>query len=122
MSSIFLVHSDKDNYFANKLGRKLKRDGYYVWIDEAEMQIGDSLIERIENGIEKMKYVGVVISCNSIKSHLVKKEINLAMHQEIKEKEIRVLPMLLDTVKLPGFLKDKFYVDFRNGKLFQKSY
>ena len=45
MSSIFLSHNSKDKHFVRKLANDLRRQGFYVWVDEAEIKLGDSLIE-----------------------------------------------------------------------------
>ncbi len=120
-SSIFLSHSHADKDFVNKLAKDLKGAGYYVWTDYAEIKIGDSLIEKIREGIDKVDYVGVVISRNSINSEWVKKEVDIAMTQEIEGRRVKVLPILLDDVKLPGFLESKKYADFKSESLYKKS-
>jgi len=110
MSSIFLSHSHGDKSFVNTLAKDLRISGYYVWTDDAEIKIGDSLIQKIREGIDKVEYVGAVLSYNSINSEWVIKELDIAMNQEIEGKKVKVLPLLLDDVELPGFLKGKKYV------------
>ena len=39
--SIFLSHNSKDKPFVRKLAERLKRHGVSVWLDEAELNIGD---------------------------------------------------------------------------------
>lgn len=121
MSSIFISHSHEDKKFVNKLAKDLREEGYYVWIDDAEIKIGDSLIEKIREGIDKVAYVGAVISNNSINSEWVKRELDIAMNQEIEGKKVRVLPILLDDVCIPGFLVGKKYADFRKEDLYEDS-
>ena len=58
MSSIFLSHSHADKDFARRLAMDLKRAGVRIWLDEAELKIGDSLIEKIREGIDQMEYLG----------------------------------------------------------------
>jgi len=121
MSSIFLSHSHADKSFVNKLARDLRRPGYFVWTDDAEIKIGDSLIQKIREGIDKVAYVGAVISHSSIDSEWVKKELDIAMNQEIEGRKVKVLPLLLDDVELPNFLKGKRYADFRDNRRYKKS-
>jgi hypothetical protein len=134
MSSIFLSHSHKDKTFVNELASDLRRSGYYVWTDDAEIKIGDSLIpddaeikigdsliQKIREGIDRVAYVGVVLSIDSINSEWVKKELDIAMNQEIEGRRVKVLPLLLDDVELPGFLIGKKYADFRDKQLYDKS-
>ena len=112
MSSIFLSHNSKDKPFVRKLANDLRRQGFYVWVDEAEIKLGDSLIEKIREGLDRVEYVGVVLSQNSINSEWVKKEIDIAMNQEIEGKRVKVLPIMLEKVDPPSFLKGKLYADF----------
>lgn len=112
MISIFLCHSSKDKGFARRLSEDLKNNGIKVWIDEAEIKVGDSLIEKIEEGIEELQYLGIILSPNSSGSSWVKKELNVAMLREIKAKRVKVLPILYKECKIPIFLEEKKYADF----------
>lgn len=112
MSSIFLSHSSVDKPFVRKLAADIRRNGHYAWVDEAEIKIGDSLFQKIEEGIVNTDYLGVVISGNSIKSEWVTREVRIALTQEIHGKRVKVLPILLENVDIPAFLLDKKYADF----------
>ncbi len=112
MSSVFLSHSHADKPFARKLGADLRKAGHAVWIDEAEINIGDSLIEKIREGIDQVDYVAAVISSNSAESKWVTRELDIASNREIEEDRVIVLPILIENVGLPGFLKGKLYGNF----------
>ena len=114
MSSIFLSHSHADKPFARKLAADLRKAGHAVWIDEAEINIGDSLIEKIREGLDQVDFVAAILSSASIASPWVTRELDIASNREIKEMRVVVLPLLLEQVELPGFLKGKFYGDFTN--------
>lgn len=90
----------------------LRSQGFYVWVDEAEIKLGDTLIEKLRDGLDRFAYVGVVLPNNSVNSHWAKKEIDIAMNKEIEDKRVKVLPLMLEKVDLPYFLKGKLYVDF----------
>ena len=62
MSSIFLSHNSVDKPFVRKLANDLRRGGHYAWVDEAEIKVGDSLIDKIEEGIDNTDFFGVTIS------------------------------------------------------------
>lgn len=119
--SIFLSHNHNDKEFVRKLGSDLKQDGIRVWIDEAEILVGDSLLSKVETAIEKMEYLGVVLSKKSLESTWVNRELRLALSSEFYSNKVKVLPILLEDVILPGFLKDKLYADFRDKNLYQDS-
>ncbi len=119
--SIFLSHNHKDKEFVRKLGGDLAQDGIRVWIDEAEILVGDSLLYKVETAIEEMEYLGVILSKHSLQSEWVNRELKLALSDEFYHKKVKVLPILLEDVTLPGFLKDKLYADFRDKSLYQDS-
>jgi tellurite resistance protein len=118
MSSIFLSHSHADKPFVRKLAADLRRAGARAWVDEAEMQVGDSLIEKIREGIDEMEYVGAVLSPSSVASQWVQRELDVAMNQEIAGKRVKVLPILLQDCDMPGFLVGKLYADFRSQEAY----
>lgn len=112
MSKIFLSHTRIDKPFVRKLAADLRNYGHTVWIDEAEINIGDSLIGKIREGLDSVDFIAVILSKASIESEWVKKELEIASNREIKEKRVVVLPIKIEDVQLPGFLEGKFYGDF----------
>jgi len=119
--SIFLSHSSSDKRFAHRLGELLTAYGVTTWIDKAEIKVGDSLLQKITEGIEKMDYLGVILSPTSISSGWVQKELRIATTMEIEQKQVKVLPILYRDCDIPLFLQDKVYADFRNRSMFQHS-
>jgi len=117
--SIFMSHSSKDKFFVRSLAEHLRKYGIKVWLDEAEINIGDSLTEKIGEAIESTDYVGVVLSHNSINSEWVQRELQIALQKEIKGKKVVVLPILIEAVEIPPFLKDKLYADFTSTDKFE---
>lgn len=114
VSSIFISHSHYDKQFVRRLARDLRFHGIRVWVDEAELNIGDSLIQMISDAIETSEYFAVVVSSHSVESKWVLKELQIAMTEEIEGQRVVVLPLLVDDCDLPAFLTDKVYADFRS--------
>ena len=112
MISIFLSHNHNDRDFARQLRDRLRSHGIDIWLDEAEMHVGDSLISKIEGAIRDCEYLGVVLSPSSVSSNWVRREVNIALTQEIQGRRVKVLPLLFQKCELPGFLSDKLYADF----------
>jgi len=110
-----MCHSSKDKPFVRKVAEFLKKAGYKIWLDEAEIHIGESLMEKIGNAIDETDFFAIVLSKASVRSEWVKKELQAAMQKELKEKRVMVLPLLcepLDLKEIPPFLRDKKYADF----------
>ncbi len=122
MSSIFLSHSSKDKFFVRELAERLREYGVKVWLDEAEIKIGESLTEKVGRAIDEMDYVGVVLSSNSINSEWVQKELQVAMQKEFSKKKVVILPMLLEHVEIPPFLRDKLYADFTSPEQYESTF
>lgn len=59
----FISHAseDKDD-IVRKLAEALKESGFKVWYDEFELNVGDSLREKIDIGLKNSQYGIVVIS------------------------------------------------------------
>jgi TIR domain-containing protein len=113
MTSVFLAHSSADKPFVRRLAADLLARGVEVWFDEAELLVGDSLIERIQHGIKNTEYFGVVLSRSAVESAWVKREVEAALATEIAADRIKVLPILFEDCEIPQFLTAKLYADFR---------
>ncbi len=119
---IFLSHTSEDKPFVRRLKESLENHGVTkVWLDEAEIQIGDSLIKKIDEGLRMTKYIGVILSPRSIKSNWVEKELEIAMNREIGTGEVVVLPLVMEECDLPTFLQGKLYADFYSPEKYDES-
>lgn len=117
---IFLSHTGADKPFVRRLRNALREHGVpRVWVDEAEIEIGDSLIAKIEEGMRETRYIGVVLSSKSIDAPWVKKELDIAINREISGGEVVVLPLLYERCKLPTFLEGKLYADFTSAEQYE---
>ncbi len=112
--SIFLSHNYRDKPFVRTLAQDLSAMGVRVWLDEAELKVGDSLITKVSSAIDEMRYLGVVLSPNSVDSRWVREELNQALIGQLSARDTSVLPIMLADCQLPGFLRDRLYADFRD--------
>lgn len=110
--SLFLSHNHADRPFVQRLALDLSAQNIGYWLDCAEIKFGDSLIQKIRSGIDEADYLVAVLSPNSVKSPWVEKELDVAMTQEINDRRIKVIPLMIQPCELPGFLLGKFYADF----------
>lgn len=107
-----LCLADPVEGFASIAATLMARGVERVWLDEAEIDIGDSLIAKIEDGMKLSRFIAVMLSTKSIGAPWVKKEFDVAMNREIASGEVVVLPLLYEECELPEFLKGKLYADF----------
>ena len=115
-ASVFLSHNRTDKPFARRLAADLKRAGRVVWLDEEKIELGDSIQESIQKGIDESDYLAVVLSPDAVASKWVKQELRQALEREIRVDKITVLPLLYRDCEIPGFLRDKRYADCRTDE------
>ena len=120
--SVFLSHNWADKTFARKLAWDLKTKGCHVWIDEAEMKPGDSLLYKITDGIENIDYIAVVLSPDSVGSRWVEVELEMAMTRQVEDRTVRVVPLLYRDCDVPLFLRGKIYLDFRREDKYWRTF
>lgn len=113
MSAIYISYSTDDKKFAKKLTKDLEKSGHKPWLDEWEIKVGDSIHKKLEEGIANADFVVVILSPNAVQSGWVDNEWRAKHWEEIKKKEVLVLPVLLRDCEIPTLLKTKKYADFR---------
>lgn len=112
---LFLSYCHKDKKFAKKLALDLKSRGVKVWVDFWEINVGDSIVERINSGIEENDFVAVILSPFSVESKWVKTELAAGLMKELDEKRVVLLPILASKCKIPPLIKPKEYADFASN-------
>uniref|UniRef100_UPI00403FB55B toll/interleukin-1 receptor domain-containing protein n=1 Tax=Paenibacillus sp. FSL R7-0313 TaxID=2954532 RepID=UPI00403FB55B len=77
------------------------------------MKIGESIPGSISQALQVSDYVLVLLSKNSIKSAWVEQEWYTKYWDEITERKVKILPILIEDCNIPELLKTKKYADFR---------
>ena len=110
--SVFISYSHKDSDFVDDLHKRLIERDIPIFLDRLVLNVGDSIISKIENAIEESRLILVVVSSNSVESSWCRLELNSGWVREIEEKNVVVVPIVIDNCKMPLFLKTKKYADF----------
>lgn len=111
MSSVFISYSSKDASEARRLSRELTRHNIKTWIDEYEILPGDSITQKISEGIRQSDFLIVILSSNSLNSDWVRFEIENAFAKNREASSIRLIPVRIDDSSVPEYLKNIRYVD-----------
>lgn len=112
---IFISYSHNDKKFVDQFAAQLVKHHVNVWVDRWELNIGDSILEKVQEAIDESSALLVVLSKSSSASEWCKKEINGAFLKELEEKRVFVLPVLLEDCDIPLFVRGKLYADFRTS-------
>lgn len=111
--TLFISHSSMDKPFARLLATDLAEAGHSPWLDEWEIKIGESIPGSISRALQESDFVLVLLSNNSVESSWVQQEWYTKYWDEIAEKKVKILPILIEECNIPELLKTKKYADFR---------
>lgn len=113
---IFLCHASKDKKFVRRLSEELQENGIDTWLDENEILVGQSFINRMEEGIRESDFIVVVLTPNFLQGIWANQELQMALIHEVEVCKVKILPILKRDCDIPGFLRSKSYADFRGNK------
>ncbi|GEM_PF-4502892 len=115
MTNVFLSHSSIDKPFIRRLSTDLRENGINVWLDEENILPGQSIVERINQALEKNDFILLAVSRSFLESEWATWETNASINKAIQDKSDSVIPLLLEDVweSVPMLLADKCYIDFR---------
>jgi hypothetical protein len=65
-SDLFICHDSRDKEFVRPLARALQEQFVNVWYDEFSIAVGDSIIQRIDEGLQSCRLAVIVVSKNLI--------------------------------------------------------
>lgn len=112
MNKIFLCHASEDKKFVERLASDLMKFGIEVWFDKFEIKVGESLLEKINEGIMGSGYFAVVLSPRSVDKPWVRHEIQSAFAKKFKDEDFKILPVLYEDCDIPLYLAGLLYADF----------
>lgn len=96
---VFISHTSDDHEFVLALAEKLKNDGMDVWIDDWELNVGDSIVKRISEGLQKSSFLIVVFSKYSIKSEWVLRELIKKDIDNLRADELVIVAEQIKNIK-----------------------
>jgi len=91
---IFLSHAWEDKSFVEPLYQALK-DEFDVWYDKARITLGDSIYEKISEGIRECDFGVVVFSPNFLRKNWTQEELNGLKALQTEKRKV-ILPVLHD--------------------------
>lgn len=114
----FICYSHRNAGLVDRLAEDLKQAGIKVWQDALELQVGQSLHSRIQEGIERSDWLCLVLSPASIRSFYVRRiELESALQKMVEEqRDDFILPLRLGPPTkeerrfLPAIIRSKVYL------------
>lgn len=111
MANIFISHRKCDAYQARQLAEEIRKANHQVWLDEWHINLGDSIVQRINEGLEGASYVIVCYSSSGVTSPWMSREWMSTLARQLNGYNIKILPVLLAGGKPPAILADLKYAD-----------
>jgi hypothetical protein len=113
--TVFICYAHADAKFVDWLADRLNESGVDVWIDKWKIKLGDSITQRIHEGIGSSDFLIVVLSRTSVKSKWVREELNAASIRNIEEdKHAFILPLRTEECEIPMLLRHRKYANFKD--------
>ena len=116
LSGVFICHSSADKKFARRVVADLILGGAAPWIDACEIRPGDSIIGRIQSGIDACGTFVIILSPNSVASPWCRNELYMALTNQIQSGDVKIIPVKYRACEIPGFLRDKRYIDMTDSR------
>ena len=110
---VFLSHSSRDKDIVRALALRMRADGLRVWFDEWEIEVGDSIPLKIEEGLAQSKFLVLCMSAHSSLSDWTQLERQTVRFDDPLKRNRRLIPLRLDDAAIPGSLAQFAYVDWR---------
>ena len=112
---IFISHSSLDKPAATHLATVLNFCAIDVWLDDWELDVGQSLTDEIAKAMEDSRYIAILITENYNTTVWTKTEYKKALSREQKEGRTVMLPLIVGEAQIPDFIEDKIYIDLRTN-------
>jgi|SRR5688572_2715976 len=115
MTKVFISYSHRDAAFANMLVDDLREADIEVWIDQDAIEPGQSIAQKINQGLASTDYVLILVSGAYLNSKWTTSESNAALVAATDSQRENLIPLLLEDVwnDVPPLTRQRLFVDFR---------
>ncbi|HWS85370.1 MAG TPA: TIR domain-containing protein [Pyrinomonadaceae bacterium] len=109
---VFISHSSKDKAVVRPLAERLRADGLRVWYDDWELQPGDHVFSKIEEGLEHSRILLLCMSAHAFGSDWAQLESQTFRFRDPLNQQRRFIPLRLDATSLKGSLAQFSYINY----------
>jgi hypothetical protein len=111
MANVFISHRGGDSKEAEQLANEVRKAGHKVWIDTWEINVGDSIIEKMNEGLEGAIYLVLCYSSSGVLSPWMGREWMSALTRQLDGRGVKILPVRLTGGDPPAIIADIRYAD-----------
>lgn len=117
---VFISHSPKDKAVVRPLAERLRRDGVRVWFDEWELKPSDSILSRVEQGLERSRTLLFCMSAHAFGADWAILESQTLRFRDPLNKERRFIPLRLDESPIKSSLAQFLYINWPGNEGYGK--
>ncbi|MBK4216061.1 toll/interleukin-1 receptor domain-containing protein [Paracoccus caeni] len=114
-TKVFLCHASEDKEIVRRIYRDLISFELSPWMDEFEIKIGESIVDKINEAATVSDFAIFFISEASLGKAWVKKEWNAFLARSLSGNGPKIIPARLDNAEIPAIIADIRYADFRES-------
>jgi TIR domain len=111
MARVFVSHRGCDLQTATTIAQTLSARGHTVWLDQWEIGVGDSIVQRMNQGLEGSAYLILCYSTEGVLTPWISREWMSALARQMTGANVKVLPVLVSGGNGPAILADIKYAN-----------
>jgi hypothetical protein len=111
VARVFISYRSVDLPLVERLAYELRQAGHQVWLDIWDIQLGDSLVERINEGLTGAAYVVACFSSAGAFAPWMGREWMSTLARQLQGHGVKLLPVLLAGGTPPPILADVRFAD-----------
>ena len=120
---VFLCHASEDKAVVRDIADVFQSRGITCWLDEKQIAYGEGAVAKIEEGLQRSRYVVPCVSANLAARGWTRAEYNAVINAELSGDTKRtVIPLVLDesdAEHVPLLLRDKRRAFYANKTEFE---
>jgi hypothetical protein len=111
MANVFISYRGADAAPAERLATEVGAAGHAVWLDQWEIGVGDSIVGKMNEGLEGAAYLVLGLSSSDVLAPWISVEWMSTLARQLNGEGVKVLPVRLTGEKPPVILADIRYAD-----------
>jgi len=136
---LFLCHNGADKDWVRHLAEQVESETFdgrpdgrplRVFFDEWDIDVGENVVLRLNDGLQRARYVGIVLSPDMLRAPWPALEWTDVVAGDPTNRRNRLIPIFLrdgaekngERIELPAPFKALHWLDFRQAKQFKSSY
>ena len=94
---VFICHTSADKADIVHPLHELLSSNFDCWIDDHEIRWGDSVTQKVNDGLRDSRFVIAVLTANFVRKNWPIRELNSVLNQEASSGNVRILPLVSGT-------------------------